>query len=114
MKIIRILLIVGLGIVMGSYRVGRVMAQACYSSEECGDGWTCVGALPPLQAGSCSQQGCFENVCEYPNICNGDICMPAGGSECPCETNASGACKSCGGGGAYACVSTTANQRNFA
>lgn len=70
-------------------------AQCGEGHGDCAGGWYCVD-------GQCLQDsGCWVNVCDPPNTCNGDICMPAGGSECPCGTNASGACKSCGGGGAY-------------
>jgi len=62
----------------------------CTTAADCSGGWAC-------QAGNCIQdQGCFVNVCDYPDTCDGDICYPAGGgSTCECGTNAAGACKAC-------------------
>lgn len=72
-SIIICLLTFGLvGLTVPSY----VSAAQCGGTHgDCTDGWYCVD-------GQCLQDsGCWVNVCDPPNICNGDICMPAGGRD---------------------------------
>ncbi len=79
-KVFQILFVVSLAILT----VPKIVfAEQCGGSNgSCGAGWTCTGYIagPPETPGTCSQQGCWYNVCEYPNICAGDYCYPPGGT----------------------------------
>lgn len=74
--------------------VDTVRAEACGLINgvqvDCAGGWYCIN-------GSCVQNsGCWENVCQAPNTCMGDICMPAGGgTTCECGVRADGRCRAC-------------------
>jgi hypothetical protein len=111
--------------IVGGVAVGQV--NACMSDSECASGWTCIGeqpnALPYPVPGSCQQQECWINVCQFPNECNGDICMPApvvggcttssqcGSGQC-CNNGTCGGCeqKSCNDSYKVWCPSGTTRQ----
>ena len=76
--------------------VDNIKAESCgiingQDFGSCAGGWYCV-------SGSCVQNsGCWVNVCQAPDTCQGDICMPASNTnDCPCGYKPDGvSCKSC-------------------
>lgn len=95
------------------WNVSSIQAQQCSSGGGgCPGGSACTGIDSLTGYGSCTQQGCFENVCTSPDVCSGDVCMPAGGGgSCPCGEKADGSCKPCGGDAAscYGTINCAAN-----
>lgn len=75
MKKLLLIIFFVIGAFFVTNKINILFAQECTGS--CPTGWACIGYNPPNQ-GNCEQQGCFENICDYPDTCVGDICMPAG------------------------------------